>query len=381
VTLPRHYLTRGVYAVSRRCHGRKFLLKPTKHTTHLLKYLLAHCLTGKKVSLLAFAPQTNHYHVVLVDLTEPHEPSDIDRFFQHFNALAARALNAHWGRTDHFWSEGSYHPVEIGTPKSLESQLIYAWANCVKDGMVEFPEDWPGFMTLPEHFGTTEPVQKPTWAFFGGRGIDQRPPTNERALKAWRRRRAKEERNERKWARARYQKQFPEAPDHVLDVLTEDYMEEWLAEHRPTRRDRPRSALPETVQFVVGRPPGHEDLSLDKVRERYRAKLNEALEKIKAEREQKGYTTFRGAEAIKRLDPKKSPKGAKKPSPTYKPRFACRDNRARHMELLERWLKFQADYERALEIYDEDGDPTFPLGTVLMLRRHHVRVRLPQAPP
>ena len=33
VTLPRHYLSRGVYAVSRRCLERKFLLKPTKKAT------------------------------------------------------------------------------------------------------------------------------------------------------------------------------------------------------------------------------------------------------------------------------------------------------------------------------------------------------------
>ena len=64
--------------------------------------------------------------------------------------------------------------------------------------------------------------------------------------------------------------------------------------------------------------------------------------------------------------------------PSNRVRFGAQQ---KHMELLERWLTFQADYERALEEYDAQGDPTFPLGTVLMLRRHHARVRLPQAPP
>ena len=381
MTLPRHYLSRGVYAVSRRCLERKFLLKPTKKATELLRYLLAHCLKGKKVSLLAFAPQTNHYHVVLVDLSEPHEPSDIDRFFQHFNSLAARALNAHWGRSDHLWSEGSYHPVEIGTPQSIESQLLYAWSNCVKDGMVCHPSQWPGWLTLPQDLGTSEPVPKPSWAFFGGRGLDQRPPTDPRALKAWQRQRRKEVKNERKWARARFQKQFPQAPDRVLNELTESYMDEWLAEHRPTRRDRPRSAVPPTETLTIGRPPGFDHLPIEELRDYFSRRLEEHLKELRAERRQRGFTTFLGKRRLLSLDPEASPEGPKRATPSYKPRFSCGADRARHMELLERWLTFQADYERALEVYDEKGDPTFPLGTVLMLRRHHVRVRLPQAPP
>ena len=381
MTLPRHYLSRGVYAVSRRCLERKFLLKPTKKATELLRYLLAHCLKGKKVSLLAFAPQTNHYHVVLVDLSEPHEPSDIDRFFQHFNSLAARALNAHWGRTDHLWSEGSYHPVEIGTPESIEAQLLYAWSNCVKDGMVCHPTEWPGWLTLPKDLGTSTPVHKPAWAFFGGRGTDQRAPTDPKSLKTWQRRRRKEERNERKWARARFQKRFPQAPDHVLDELTHDYMEEWLAEHRPTRRERPRSALPSTEILTIGRPPGYESYSLTDLRDYFTTRLEERIRQLRAERRQRGFTTVVGKRKLLALDPEASPDRPKRASPTHKPRFSCGSSHQRHMELLERWLTFQADYERALEEYDAQGDPTFPLGTVLMLRRHHARVRLPQAPP
>ena len=381
MTLPRHYLSQGVYAVSRRCHGRKFLLKPTSEVSELLPYLLAHCLRGKKVSLLAFAPQTNHYHLVLVDLSEPHEPSDLDRFFCHFNSLLARALNAHFGRVDHLWCSGSYHPVEVGTKEALESQLLYAWSNCVKDGMVRHPERWPGYLTLPKDLGTSRTVKKPSWAFFGGRGLDQRPPSDERARRRWEREREREEKDERRWARARFQKQFPQATDAVLDVLADDYMVEWRAEHRPIRRHRPRSRLPETVTLEIGRPPGFESYDLEALQAYFHERLEERVRQIQAARKQRGFTTTVGKRRLLSLDPHSAPKGAKKASPTRKPRFSCGSDRARHMELLARWQSFQSDYEQALEVYDAKGDPVFPLGTVLMLRRHQVRVRLPQAPP
>ncbi|HBP21812.1 MAG TPA: hypothetical protein DEA08_29010, partial [Planctomycetes bacterium] len=180
MTIPRRFLPNQAHAISRRCAERRFYLRPSLESMHLLLYALGRALTDKKLALLAFSVQKDHYHVVVVDLSQPGEPSDLPRFFGHFNSMAARGLNHHLGRMESVWTQGSYFVKELWGPDSLLAQLLYAWIQPVKDGQAASPDEWPGLsfkdpntkalvQFLPEGFGTTLEVSKPDFACYGGR--------------------------------------------------------------------------------------------------------------------------------------------------------------------------------------------------------------------
>ena len=87
MTIPRRFLPNQAHAISRRCAERRFYLRPSLESMHLLLYALGRALTDKKLALLAFSVQKDHYHVVVVDLSQPGEPSDLPRFFGHLPRL------------------------------------------------------------------------------------------------------------------------------------------------------------------------------------------------------------------------------------------------------------------------------------------------------
>ena len=70
---------------------------------------------------------------------------------------------------------------------------------------------------------------------------------------------------------------------------------------RPPRRDR--RVLPEVVTFTIARPPGYDHLSLEEVRSHFRCLLDERVQQIHAELAAEGRTRFRGAAAVRTLDP------------------------------------------------------------------------------
>ena len=128
VTIPRRFLPGHCHAASRRCAERRFYVRPTLETMHLLLYALGRAMRGKQLALFVFSVQATHYHVVIADLSKPGQPSDLPLFFQHFNSMAARGLNHHLGRTESVWTQGSYHSLELWGETSLLEQLLYAWA-------------------------------------------------------------------------------------------------------------------------------------------------------------------------------------------------------------------------------------------------------------
>jgi len=196
VTLPRRFLPDMDLSLCRRTARRCLFLKPTPKVTEILLYVLGVALEDNElVELYAMTACANHYHMVVHDLSQPGEVSQIAAFMRQFNSLTGRALNVHYGRGENFWSAPeTYHSTEIWNQASLESQLLYAWTNCVRDGMVPRPEVWPGITFLPEDFGTTITVSKPKGAFFGGCGREDHPPGDAFALDDWRAELAAEER-------------------------------------------------------------------------------------------------------------------------------------------------------------------------------------------
>jgi REP element-mobilizing transposase RayT len=67
MTLPRCVLAQQTYLVTRRCIGRRFLLRPDDALNNAFLYCLARAADTYGVEVHAFCVMSNHYHLVLTD--------------------------------------------------------------------------------------------------------------------------------------------------------------------------------------------------------------------------------------------------------------------------------------------------------------------------
>ena len=385
MTLPRRLLPRLVQSLTRRCKERRLYLKPTPEVTQIVLYCLGRALEGRNVALLAFLANTNHFHMVVCDLSESGEPSDLSGFMGHFDSLVARALNTHYGTGESFWAPGSYRNVEVWTEASLESQLLYLWTNPVRDGLVAHPDDWPGAKTTPEDFGTTITVTKPKGAFFGGRGKAKRAPTDPQALQHWQAELAREEQEAVDRGRERDAKKTRKGKgpsSRRRRQLDEERARKVRKGREPDPKRRDRSTLPETVEIKVHRPPGYDHLSLEELRVYFREELEEETRSVHAQRAAQGKRSFMGIEGVLAQDPRAS---AGPVWPTFEriPRVACKGDTELRIQVLLGLQAWRARYRRAWVAYDDPDaeDLPFPEGTLLMFRRHGVELELGTGPP
>ena len=305
MTFPRRLLPQQTHAVSRRCSGRRFLLRPDPFTNDVVRYAFARakqlCPT---VSLHAVVAESNHTHTGLTDARKDStQRSSVSDFFRNANRLIAAALNTRYGRGENLWAPGSFHNTEVHGQLSLEQQLLYLWTNPVKDGLVERPEDWPGVLFLPEDFGLTYLIPKPDGAFFGGRRpreIDEPDPLEQ--ARGWQAELAREEAVARQLLRG--------------------------SRGGKRRRPRDRSALPEAIELTIDPPPGYEHMTLPEVRRHFRRLLDAEVERIHAARRAEGKTQFMGAKRVLEQDPFSSA-GETWPSFATQPRSSSRSTRLR----------------------------------------------------
>jgi len=354
MTYPRRYLPQQTHSVTRRVAGRCFLLRPDAFTNDVVRYAIGRASQlNPSVDLHAFVAESNHTHSNLTDTrVDDSQVSEISGFFQCMNRMIAAALNAHYGRGENLWAPESFANTEVHGQRSIEQQLLYLWTNPVKDGLVERPEDWPGVIFLPEDFGRTFKVQKPSGAFFGGR----RPNvvTNPEACDDWRAELVREE-------------------EEALALLRS----KGKARDRAPRN---RSRLPEFVEFTIKPPPGYEHLSLDEVRAHFRALLDAEVERIHAQRTASNKTRFLGVDAVLAQDPRASA-GSTWPSFKTNPRIACRGDNERRLKLLVGLTEWREAYRVSYAAWAKGRTAKFPLGTYAPGLRVRVRTTSGAGPP
>ena len=400
MTAPRRYLSGQCRANSRRVVERRFYLKPTRMTTAILLYLIARALEGRRLKLHTFSIQPNHYHVVITDCSEPGESSDVSAFYQHFNAVSARALNTHLGRCESVWKEGSFSDRELWGPESLVAQLLYAWLQPLKDGWVEDLEDYAerGVHFLPKDLGRTLTVPRPEFAFFGGRRSPHRPPTDPEALVRWRRQRKREAEQERRRWRRRNRVRNEGRSRRRIRHLEAQHMRAWREEHQPDEEPGPsRSSLPDEIELKIDVPPGFEGLDLQEVRDHFQACLDAEVEQVKAKREAEGYAKP-DASRLDSLDAFAAA-GPSRPDPEGYDPIDYRGPDKDVAKALRRGRgEYLSSYQRALGVHRrrrqrkrQSGKgghklrktrktrrPVFPLGTYRMLRFEQVKVDVPE---
>lgn len=394
MSIPRRLLPDQAQAITRRCAKRCLFLKPTPQVTQVLLYCLGVALEAcELIEVYAFMACANHYHLVLRDLAEPGELSQLPACMGRFNSLSARALNVHYGRGENFWSAPeSYHNTEIWNQASFESQLLYAWTNPVRDGMVDRPELWPGAKFLPEDLGTTITVAKPEGAFFGGRGRETHAPADANALDDWKLHLAREEREALDLGRAR-DRERALAGKGVSSRRRRELMKQRRNRLRRQQQVRlqhpsPRSTLPDEVRIEIACPRDYEDWEIEDVRAHFRALLEEELKVVHATRLSEGRTRYMGVQAVLAQDPRDSA-GSVWPTFGRVPRIACKGDPAARYAILEELVSWRIRYRHALDRRRKalasqvatESEVEFPLGTFLLLRDHGVKIRGATGPP
>ena len=68
MSLPRRVLPNTTYLVTRRCLGRRFLLRPDDALNNLFIYCLGLAANKHGIEVHAVGAMSNHYHLVLTDV-------------------------------------------------------------------------------------------------------------------------------------------------------------------------------------------------------------------------------------------------------------------------------------------------------------------------
>jgi hypothetical protein len=150
---------------------------------------------------------------------------------------------------------------------------------------------------------------------------------------------------------------------------------------RLPHRGSEHSTLPDEVTIKIARPEGYEGWSIKRVRAHFRALLEAEIEAVHAERLEQGKTRYMGVEAVLAQDPRESA-GPTWPTFARNPRIACKGDSVARFAILEELVAWRVRYRLAWEARKAgDLEAVFPLGTFLLRRDHHVKIRGATGPP
>lgn len=171
---PRCVLSGVTYLLTRRCSEGRFLLRPSAAVNAIIRYCLAVAAERFGVVLHAFAFLSNHFHLVATDLR-----GQLPLFMHDLDMLLARALNAHHGHFENFWTLGTYSAVALTTVDAIIEKMAYTLANPVAAGLVARSDLWPGVISRPCDIGAPAVLVSRPPAFFrkvGARALPAQVP-------------------------------------------------------------------------------------------------------------------------------------------------------------------------------------------------------------
>ena len=161
MTLPRRVLPGTTYLLTRRCLGRRFLLRPDPVLNNLFVYCLGLAAEKHGFDLHAANVMSNHYHLVATDVR-----GVLPHFLMALNRSLAKSLKRLRG-----WDEVVWEPnvqtsaVELSGPAEILDKAAYTLLNPVSAGLVRAPHRWPGVASTPEELarGMREATRPPVW--------------------------------------------------------------------------------------------------------------------------------------------------------------------------------------------------------------------------
>jgi REP element-mobilizing transposase RayT len=138
------------------------MLVPRGIVPKLFGYCVALAAERHGIQVHAVTCMSNHYHAVV---TDPH--GRIPEFCRDVHSLSARALNAHLGRWEGFWSSQRLSLVELVDGPDVWDKLVYTLTNPVEAGLVARSAEWPGLRTRPIDMGRDPRIfKRPRTKFF-----------------------------------------------------------------------------------------------------------------------------------------------------------------------------------------------------------------------
>ena len=143
MSLPRCVLSGTTYLVTRRCIGRRFLLRPDRALNEPFVYCLGLAAQGHGVRVLALCVMSNHYHLVL---------TDVDGVLPHFMRALNRSLAMSVKRL-RGWDEVLFEPnvpysaVALSGTAEILDKAAYTLLNPVSAELVRTPGRWLGVVS------------------------------------------------------------------------------------------------------------------------------------------------------------------------------------------------------------------------------------------
>jgi REP element-mobilizing transposase RayT len=161
MTLPRCVIADNTYLVTRRCIGRRFLLRPDDALNKAFRYCLARAAHKYEVEVHAFCTMSNHYHLVL---TDPHGVlPDFMAWLNRQLAMCVKRLRC-WDEV--VWEPNvQYNAVELSGPTEVLDKVAYVLLNPVSAGLVRSPGQWLGALSTLETLksGSIEAERPSIW--------------------------------------------------------------------------------------------------------------------------------------------------------------------------------------------------------------------------
>ncbi|MBW2509820.1 MAG: transposase [Deltaproteobacteria bacterium] len=146
MTLPRRVLPNQTYLITRRCLGRRFLLRPDGALTNAFLYCLAVASQKYNVEVHGLCAMSNHYHLIITD-TEGVLPNFMAWLNRHL-AMCVKRLRQ-WDEV--VWEPNvAYSAVELTGLAEVLDKMAYVMLNPVSAALVRSPEQWPGALSTRE---------------------------------------------------------------------------------------------------------------------------------------------------------------------------------------------------------------------------------------
>ena len=161
MTLPRCVLAQQTYLVTRRCVGRRFLLRPDGALNNAFLYCLGLAARKYGVEVHGLCAMSNHYHLVLTD-----PQGVLPDFMAWLNRQLAMCVKRLRGWDEVVWEPNvQYSAVELSGPAEVLDKIAYVLLNPVSAGLVRSAERWLGAVSTLDILrrGTIEAEHPDIW--------------------------------------------------------------------------------------------------------------------------------------------------------------------------------------------------------------------------
>ncbi len=149
---PRLIRKNATYAISRRCEGRRFLLRPDPTFNELFRWVRAVTAAEFDVEVHAAVCMSTHFHLVV---TVPN--GDVSELMHRLDLRLAKSIQVlrRYVRGV-VWAPGQLSIVELVTPEAVCQQIAYAIVNPVKAGLCHRADEWCGVTQCVDDLGIGE---------------------------------------------------------------------------------------------------------------------------------------------------------------------------------------------------------------------------------